>query len=578
MNIDVRTKWKDAQDFLREDQRYKNIDDPREREDLYRDFILELEKKEREDLMKFKDKATAAIKDILKALATPAVVEQLLLTTSSTSKASSSSPSASFSVLQNSIPDHMKSSIQLITIKSNWNDYRNLFADLLLNKNEFKMLNEGDCRRAFLDFTKELEETQRLEEKKKKDLFYSELDRMKGELKSFLTNELMKEGFVNAFTRWKEFIVLPQLINSTVYQQLLSLVTNPATNPTTKKTIEEFQNELLRDLFDSVMIGLQEQYKDDRHYVKKFCYETHSEIEVETKFGEWKERLMRKCGLVEKKNPLLLAAEGEDGHKLQPGEETEERSNNSNNSQIYPFAYEIDLNPRPSPITPVVPVAATPAPTNISTKTDFTAEEGEEIEETPKEPLPVKQPETTTTTTSVSNTAKPTETKKDLTNNPLFKHVQDIFLTRPWNLKDIFYDLHETVVQEYEENKRVQRKNEEKYLTLLKEHFYLSDHVGMKWEDAKPLLQRRSAYEALNRSDRKRLFSTYMNELSEKLNKKSLAMKAYEIEPGEYVPPVTAAATAASKVKTLFSFPSLECISYFSFSFSSFVYIETRTK
>jgi hypothetical protein len=563
MNIDVRTKWKDAQDFLREDLRYKNIDDPREREDLYRDFILELEKKEREDLMKFKDKATAAIKDILKALATPAVVEQLLLTTSSTSKSTSSSSSASFLVLQNSIPDHMKSSIQLITTKSNWNDYRTLFADLLLNKNEFKMLNEGDCRRAFLDFTKELEETQRFEEKKKKDLFYSELDRMKGELKSFLTNELLKEGFVNAFTRWKEFIVLPQLINSTVYQQLLSLVTNPATNPTTKKTIEEFQNELLRDLFDSVMIGLQEQYKDDRHYVKKFCYETHSEIEVETKFGEWKERLMRKCALVEKKNPLLLAAEGEDGHKQQGGEETEERSSNSNNSQVYPFAYEIDLNPRPSPITPVVPVA-TPVPTNISTKTDFTAataEEGEEIEETPKEPLPVKQPESTT---SVSNT-KPTETKKDISNNPLFKHVQDLFLLRPWNLKDIFYDLHEKVVQEYEENKRVQRKNEEKYVTLLKEHFYLSDHVGMKWEDAKPSLQRRSAYEALNRSDRKRLFSTYMNELSEKLNKKSLAMKAYEIEPGEYVPPA-AATTAASKVKTCFLFPRLNL---FLISFSS---------
>jgi hypothetical protein len=572
MNIDVRTKWKDAQDFLREDLRYKNIDDPREREDLYRDFILELEKKEREDLMKFKDKATAAIKDILKALATPAVVEQLLLTTSSTSKSTSSSSSASFLVLQNSIPDHMKSSIQLITTKSNWNDYRTLFADLLLNKNEFKMLNEGDCRRAFLDFTKELEETQRLEEKKKKDLFYSELDRMKGELKSFLTNELLKEGFVNAFTRWKEFIVLPQLINSTVYQQLLSLVTNPATNPTTKKTIEEFQNELLRDLFDSVMIGLQEQYKDDRHYVKKFCYETHSEIEVETKFGEWKERLMRKCALVEKKNPLLLAAEGEDGHKQQGGEETEERSSNSNNSQVYPFAYEIDLNPRPSPITPVVPVA-TPVPTNISTKTDFTAataEEGEEIEETPKEPLPVKQPESTT---SVSNT-KPTETKKDISNNPLFKHVQDLFLLRPWNLKDIFYDLHEKVVQEYEENKRVQRKNEEKYVTLLKEHFYLSDHVGMKWEDAKPSLQRRSAYEALNRSDRKRLFSTYMNELSEKLNKKSLAMKAYEIEPGEYVPPA-AATTAASKVKTCFLFPRLNL---FLISFSSFVCLETRTK
>jgi pre-mRNA-processing factor 40 len=66
--IDARTRWKDAVEILKDDQRYKNIDDNREREDLFHEFIAELEKKEKEDFSKRKEKAVTVIRDELKQL------------------------------------------------------------------------------------------------------------------------------------------------------------------------------------------------------------------------------------------------------------------------------------------------------------------------------------------------------------------------------------------------------------------------------------------------------------------------------------------------------------------------------
>ena len=55
--IDVRTTWRAAILLLQEDSRYKNVEDPHDREDLFNDFVSELEKKEREDRNKQKDTA-----------------------------------------------------------------------------------------------------------------------------------------------------------------------------------------------------------------------------------------------------------------------------------------------------------------------------------------------------------------------------------------------------------------------------------------------------------------------------------------------------------------------------------------
>ena len=52
-------------EILQDDQRYKNVEDPREREDLFRDFCLELEKKEKEDRRKQRDAALEYFQKVL---------------------------------------------------------------------------------------------------------------------------------------------------------------------------------------------------------------------------------------------------------------------------------------------------------------------------------------------------------------------------------------------------------------------------------------------------------------------------------------------------------------------------------
>ena len=59
--IDVRTTWRSAMVLLQDDARYKNVEDSNDREDLFNDFVGELEKKEREDRNKARDAATTAL-------------------------------------------------------------------------------------------------------------------------------------------------------------------------------------------------------------------------------------------------------------------------------------------------------------------------------------------------------------------------------------------------------------------------------------------------------------------------------------------------------------------------------------
>lgn len=78
---------------------------------------------------------------------------------------------------------------------------------------------------------------------------------------------------------------------------------------------------------------------------------------------------------------------------------------------------------------------------------------------------------------------------------------------------------------DYEEEQRYIKKLEGRFLNLLEESFYLSDHVGMAWDDAKKILQKRSAYDSVGKSDRKRLFYKHMENLAAKMESKAKSMK-----------------------------------------------------
>jgi hypothetical protein len=158
----------------------------------------------------------------------------------------------------------------------------------------------------------------------------------------------------------------------------------------------------------------------------------------------------------------------------------------------------------------------------------------------------------------------------------LISQVSTALVNRPFYLPEIFKDLHDRVLEDFEIAEEQRRKNEERFSYLLQETFYLSDHVDMKWDDAKLLIHHRSAYDCVDRSTRKRLFQEYMKSLSEKMTAKSVAMmktiqsrasgggngssggyhniereegEENDLEPGEYRPPLasTAAASGSSR-------------------------------
>jgi pre-mRNA-processing factor 40 len=116
-DIDARTRWRDAIEILQEDHRYKNVEDPREREDLFRDFGLELEKKEKEDKKKQRETATEFFIKTLKDSTAAGTVSR----------------------------------------KSIWAETKKELVNLLCRP-ELKGLDDSDMRRTFQEYVSELEE------------------------------------------------------------------------------------------------------------------------------------------------------------------------------------------------------------------------------------------------------------------------------------------------------------------------------------------------------------------------------------------------------------------------------------
>jgi pre-mRNA-processing factor 40 len=115
--IDARTRWRDAVVILQDDQRFKNLEDVRDREELFKDFTLELEKKEKEDKRRTKESAMDQFHKVL---------------------------------------DQFKEE-KKINRKSVWVESKKLFADVIC-KTEYRSLDDTDFRRVFQDFTSSLEE------------------------------------------------------------------------------------------------------------------------------------------------------------------------------------------------------------------------------------------------------------------------------------------------------------------------------------------------------------------------------------------------------------------------------------
>jgi hypothetical protein len=115
--------------------------------------------------------------------------------------------------------------------------------------------------------------------------------------------------------------------------------------------------------------------------------------------------------------------------------------------------------------------------------------------------------------------------------------LKDILEKRPYNIRQFYFDTKTVKMAEAEENRRETAKREARFIELLEDYYYRSDHVGITWEEAKDDLYKRSAYADLDRDSRKRLFEKYMADLAAKLPKKRVKQEKIEpeIEAGEIV-------------------------------------------
>lgn len=80
-------------------------------------------------------------------------------------------------------------------------------------------------------------------------------------------------------------------------------------------------------------------------------------------------------------------------------------------------------------------------------------------------------------------------------------------------------------VSEREEELRREKRQEDKFRSLLDEYFYRSDQLGTSWEEAKKLLERRSAYDAVSKAERRRLFSEHIEDLARRMEAKTKSMQ-----------------------------------------------------
>jgi pre-mRNA-processing factor 40 len=139
--------------------------------------------------------------------------------------------------------------------------------------------------------------------------------------------------------------------------------------------------------------------------------------------------------------------------------------------------------------------------------------------------------------------------------------LKEILEKRPYNIRQYYFDTKTAKMAEEEEERKQTAKREARFIELLEDYYYRSDHVGITWEEAKDDLYKRSAYADLDRDSRKRLFEKYMAELAAKLPKKRVKQEKVEpeIEAGEivdeedFVPP--AQASADSEILTPVAIP-----------------------
>lgn len=241
-DIHSRTRWRDASLLLQDDVRFKNVSDDREREDLFNDFVLELEKKERDDMAKQRTKVLLLLSKIIDNL------------------------------FDNGV----------ITHKSAWGDVKGQLLQRTQGA-EFKVLSESDIRRHLEEFLKKQEAVHREKERLEKEEILRVLSEKKGPFEEDLTR-LVREGKLIASSRWRDVLESKDynIHGLESYQGLVSFGQNKDARALGLGTLVE---EAPRDVFDVVIAEVRSEFKADRRLVKDLLYDLQIELQQDTPFS-----------------------------------------------------------------------------------------------------------------------------------------------------------------------------------------------------------------------------------------------------------------------------------------------------
>lgn len=127
-------------------------------------------------------------------------------------------------------------------------------------------------------------------------------------------------------------------------------------------------------------------------------------------------------------------------------------------------------------------------------------------------------------------------------------NTRQLLRTRPAHVPLVFDELLTKEREDYQAEREYRRKLEDKFLALLRDYLYRSDHLTTTWEDIKAKLQHRTAYENLTKSDRRRLFAQHMESLREKMAAKHKGLQAVQEQhnSGHALVPATGGAAPVS--------------------------------
>jgi pre-mRNA-processing factor 40 len=250
--IDAHTRWREASTLLQEDARFKNVEDARDREDLFNDFVSELEKKEKEDRLKHRGEALK------------------FLNTSLTARHSSGA----------------------LSRKSTWTEER----EGLLKMQEIRFLDDAEVKRCFQDFIGKLDFAFKETERVKKLELQRKIDIASADLRE-LFEKLAYEGVISSNSRWLECSSRPCIADSAAFKELENLIKNEKHDKHERN--ENSSNASVmgsaRDIFDKVLVVVREASRADKRLI----------LDV---LRDWEFEMMHTCTLQEFKDAVYSAA------------------------------------------------------------------------------------------------------------------------------------------------------------------------------------------------------------------------------------------------------------------------------